>query len=399
MNIAFYNHTSVVSGAEISLLLTARNLSKARPFLFVPEGELLERAKESGLPVISIPSYRARLSKNPFRLAKDMLGMAWAGYKFAQTIRRHEIDLIHANSLRAGIMAVLFSWLHRRPVIWHVRDIPPQGVVGRGINQLAKWTVQALVGISQSVLAGFDQKKLGDKLHLVHNGVELQEIAAIERLRYKKNIRQELNTPMQSHAMVIIGQITPWKRQIDAIRAAYELRQAGHDVHLWVVGEAKFRQENIEYMEKLKRLASDLGIEDRVRFTGFRNDVLEICCAADLLFLCSDSEPFGRVIIEAMSQSIPVVGTNAGGVPEIIVHNHCGLLYEVGDVEELVQCASRLLTDSRLRQLMGSNAARRVREHFTIQSTVDKVEKIYAQLLSGGSRVRAENPEVGRGIT
>lgn len=400
MNIAFYNHTSVVSGAEISLLLTARNLSNSRPVLYAPEGELLERAREMGLPVVNIPSYRARLSKNPVRLIKDMIGMIWAGFKFSRTIRSHDIDLIHANSLRAGIMAALFIWLHRRPVVWHVRDIPPKGLVGWGINQLASRTVKALVGISNSVLAGFDAKKLGDKLHLVHNGVEFREGTAADKQRYKVSIREEFMTPPESQVMVIIGQITPWKRQEDAIHTIHRLWQNGHDVYLWVVGEAKFRDENIVYLKKLQQLALDLGIEERIRFSGFRKDVLEICCAADLLLLCSDNEPFGRVIIEAMSQSIPVIGTNAGGVPEIIVHNDCGLLYEVGDVEELTLYARCLLMDDKKREMMGSNAVERVKDMFTIQSTADKVEGIYRKILSLDNQIAHEqHRHVGRELS
>jgi glycosyltransferase involved in cell wall biosynthesis len=382
MRVAFYNHTSEVSGAEINLLLIAKKLRTAEPIIFAPEGELLNLALESGLQVVCIPSYRARLSKEPLQLLKGILGMLWAGLKFARTLGKHRIDIIHANSLRSGIMAALFVWLHRCPLIWHVQDIPPSGIIGKAINKLTQYTVKAVIGISNSVLHGFDRRKLADKMYLVHNGVELQEISEFEKWEIKKRIREELHTPFHSRLVVIIGQITPWKRQIDAILAAKELLSRGHDIYLWVVGEAKFREDNKLYEESLHHLADQLVMKDRVRFTGFRTDVMEICCAADLLFLCSENEPFGRVIIEAMSQSIPVVATNGGGVPEIIEHEHCGLLYKIGDIEGLVQCADRLLSNKNLRQRMGSLAAERVKDYFTIQSAVAKIENVYRSVLS-----------------
>ncbi|MCZ8516467.1 glycosyltransferase family 4 protein [Paenibacillus filicis] len=393
MRIAFYNHTSDVSGAEISLLLTTKHLTKAVPVLFAPEGELLRRARESGLETVSLPSYRARLTKNPLLLLIHLIGMLWAGYLFAIRIRKHRMDIVHANSLRAGIMAALFGWIHRCPVVWHVRDNPPEGMIGKAIEWLASSSVRNIIGISQSVIDGFHEPKLSDKLRLVHNGIPLREIPDSEKADLRHKIREELETPADSLVLTIIGQIAPWKRQEDAIRGVHRLIENGHQVYLWVVGEPKFRQENEVYWNDLHRLSAELQIEDRVRFTGFRKDVLEICSAADLLLLCSDSEPFGRVLIEAMSQSIPVVATRSGGVPEIIEDDYSGFLYEVAQVDQLVDHASYLLRYPNLRHDMGRLALKRVREHFTIEKTVEKIEAIYQEIVSvqPNARVSIEN--------
>ncbi|TFE27275.1 glycosyltransferase family 4 protein [Cohnella luojiensis] len=381
MKVAYYNHTSVVSGAEISLLLTVKNMTMVEPVIFSPEGELTDRAREAGLQVVPIKGYRARLSKNPLRLLVDMIGMLGEGLRLARLIRIHSVDLIHANSMRAGIMAALFGWLHRRPMIWHVRDNLPKGLIGNGIDRLARLTAQGIIGISCSVLLGFDRTKWKDRMHLVHNGLEIREFSEQEKGRWKAEIRKELKLPMQSKVILIIGQIAPWKRQEDAIRATQRLLDDGHDIYLCVVGEPKFGQACNEYWHSLHELTTQLGVENRVRFTGFRKDVMEICCAADLLFLCSDNEPFGRVIIEAMSQSLPVVATNAGGVPEIIDHELSGLLYEVGDLEGMLDCADSVLKNDQWRQRMGGNAAERVKDFFSIQNTVYKVESIYKSIM------------------
>lgn len=394
MKVAFYNHTSVVSGAEISLLLTAKNLTEAKPVLFAPEGELLERARAADIETVALPSYRARLSKNPLVLLRGMAGMLRAGYRFARAVRRYQPDLIHANSLRAGIMAALFAWMHKRPLVWHVRDNPPGGFVGRMIQFVSRKTVHAMIGISQAVLNAFPSERLGKRLYLVHNGVELREMGEAERRWHRAAIRKQLETPEDGSVLAIIGQIAPWKRQEDALRASAQLFAGGHDVYLWVIGEAKFRQENIDYEKRLRRLAKELGIDERVRFTGFRKDVMEVCCASDLLLLCSENEPFGRVLIEAMSQEVPVIASNGGGVPEIVVHGENGFLYETGDVNALAQCAAVLLDDPYARKAMGQAAAERVRAHFTIERTVNKVEGIYRSVLDIGENVMRRTPRV-----
>lgn len=394
MRVAIYNHTSEVSGAEISLLLTAGHLREDDPILFAPEGELLDRARAAGLSVMPVESHRARLSRNPLRLIRDLFGMVRSGFRLSAMIRRHGIDLIHANSLRAGIMASLFRWHHRRPVIWHVRDMPPGGFIGWAICYLAGRSADAVIGISQSVLQAFRDNGLDRNLHLVHNGVKVPDMAPGEMAEHRKRIRQQLHTPEGAKVAAIIGQIAPWKRQEDAIRAARLLIDQGYPFYLWIVGEAKFRRENAEYEVMLKGLAEDLGIADRVRFTGFRTDVMEICCAADLLFLCSDNEPFGRVVIESMSVGTPAVATNAGGVPEIIEDGVTGLMYETGRIEELAARAARLLEDEETRIRMGQKAAAAVRQRFTIERTAERVASIYRDVLAGeGSRAHTANAQ------
>ncbi|MGV7643106.1 glycosyltransferase, partial [Mycobacterium kansasii] len=81
---------------------------------------------------------------------------------------------------------------------------------------------------------------------------------------------------------------------------------------------------------------------------------------ADLLLLCSDHEPFGRVIIEAMSQGTPVVGTRGGGVPEIIEHGMSGFMYEIGNTDELAQYIRQILDDKAVWSLLSQNGQERV---------------------------------------
>jgi glycosyltransferase involved in cell wall biosynthesis len=382
MRIAFYNHTSTISGAEISLLLTAKHLTNAHPILFAPEGELLQRARSQGLDVVALPSFRARMTKNPFLLIIYVIGMLWAGWRLALLMKQSRVDLIHANSIRAGIMAGLFRWYHRLPVVWHLRDMPPQGYIGKLVRKFAGSTAQALIGISESVIQGIDHPSVAGRCHLVHNGVELRSFSAEARQVIRERIRLELRTPQDARVLAIIGQITPWKRQEDAIEAFASLVREERNAVLWIVGEAKFRQENERYLDKLQEKVKSLHLEDKVVFTGFREDVLEICCVADLLLLCSDNEPFGRVIIEAMSQGTPVVGTRGGGVPEIIQHGMSGFLYEIGNIEELTHCIRQVLDDEIVWSTLSHNGQEQAKERFSITQTSQKIELIYQQLLA-----------------
>ncbi|CAM3322961.1 MULTISPECIES: glycosyltransferase family 4 protein [Paenibacillus] len=393
MKVAFYNHTSAISGAEISLLLTAKHLTRAEPILFAPEGELLQKARDQGLEVVALPSYRARMTRNPFLLLIYVMGMLLAGWRLALLMKKSGVDLIHANSIRAGIMAGMFRWYHRIPVVWHVRDMPPEGMMGRVIRKFAGSSAGALIGISEPVLQAMEHPSLTGKCHLVHNGVEIKPFRAEERQSIRERIRRELGTPQEAEVMAIIGQIAPWKRQEDAIEALSRFFREGRQAYLWIVGEAKFRQENEDYLTSLKEKARSLGLEQHVIFTGFREDVLEICCGADLLLLCSDREPFGRVVIEAMSQGTPVVGTRGGGVPEIIEHGKSGLMYETGNIDELKHNIRLLLDDPQNRAMLSRGGQERAEERFSIMQTSHRVELIYQQLLTKSGREQSRRQQ------
>ncbi|WP_339321465.1 glycosyltransferase family 4 protein [Paenibacillus sp. FSL W8-0194] len=395
MKIAFYNHTSTISGAEISLLLTAKHLTKAHPIIYAPDGELLQKARSEGLETVHLPSFRARMTKNPFVLGWYAMGMLRAGWGLARAMKKSRVDLIHANSIRAGIMASLFRWYHRLPVVWHVRDMPPQGLIGKCIRKIAGSGAQALIGISRPVIKGIGEPYLQERCHLVHNGVELREMNQDDRLAYRKRIRSEMGASDETQVLAIIGQIAPWKRQEDAIEAFASLVREKPNAVLWIVGEAKFREENDRYLDTLKKKVKTLRLEDKVIFTGFREDVLEICCAADLLLLCSDHEPFGRVIIEAMSQGTPVVATRGGGVPEIIQDGVSGLMYEIGNVEELQHRIRDILDNETLRSALRRNGPKRVKEKFSIAHTSQKIELIYDQLLAASNHEYLDRPRTG----
>jgi glycosyltransferase involved in cell wall biosynthesis len=388
MRVAYYNHTSAVSGAEINLMVTAKHYTKVHPIIFAPEGELLDRARKNWLEVVPLPSYNARLSRNPLRLAAGAAGMIKAGRQLADAVKAYGIDVIHANSLRAGMMASLFYWRHRIPVIWHLHDIPPKGLIGKVIRLYASLAAQSVIAISEPVMK--DYQKLGERIHLVHNGAVLSEFSEQEKTYSREKIRLELHTPQAGRVMTIIGQIAPWKRQADAIRALHTLLQHGEENYLWIVGEPKFRRENEQYLEELYRLADQLKVRQYIRFTGFREDVDEICCASDLLLLCSENEPFGRVIIEAMAQGTPVIATNGGGVAEIIQHGRSGLLYTTGHILELTQCIQDLQRMEPLRRLISDNATDRVKECFSIGQAAAKTEQIYMQAVSGGAGIGGE---------
>ena len=121
---------------------------------------------------------------------------------------------------------------------------------------------------------------------MVYNGVDVKQSPA-------RSIRPELGVPPNRFVVGVVGHITPWKRQHDAIDAFAQVRKEHSDSELWIVGAAKFREENQRYEAQLRQQVESAGIRNNVRFLGFRDDVTNVMTSIDVLLVPSENEPFG----------------------------------------------------------------------------------------------------------
>lgn len=176
-----------------------------------------------------------------------------------------------------------------------------------------------------------------------------------------------------------LGRLTPWKGHRTLLQAFAKVVAQRPEARLLVVGEVAFWAD--EYGEELRALADRLDLNGRVIWAGFRADVPELLRLCEVLVLPSRNEPFGRVLIEAMATAKPVVATNSGGAPEIVVPNETGLLVPPEDAQGLAEALVQLLSDAALRERLGAAGLARAREHFDVRRVVSQVEGIYEEML------------------
>jgi N-acetyl-alpha-D-glucosaminyl L-malate synthase BshA len=129
-----------------------------------------------------------------------------------------------------------------------------------------------------------------------------------------------------------------------------------------------------------EQLTRELGLERDVLFLGNQDCMEELLPMADVFLLPSSSESFGLVALEAMSAEVPVVASNAGGLPEVVEHGVTGYLHDPGHVAGLVASALKLLTNEPLRRVMGRRGRMRARERFSTDEMVHRYVKVYESL-------------------
>jgi glycosyltransferase involved in cell wall biosynthesis len=128
------------------------------------------------------------------------------------------------------------------------------------------------------------------------------------------------------------------------------------------------------------KIAKDLGLEERVRFLGIRQDIPSILRAAKVFVLTSRSEGAPLTLLEAMAVGLPVVVTAVGGMPEIVRDGVDGILAQRGDANAIASALIRLLENPAAASAMGAAAAQRIREHYTIDRAVERYYRLYARL-------------------
>jgi glycosyltransferase involved in cell wall biosynthesis len=234
-------------------------------------------------------------------------------------IRTERPDVVHANSIRAGLLAS--SGRIAPPVVVHCRDLLPPGIAANAVRSVTLRQSAATIAVSRAAavrLAGADWARRG--VHVVDNPVDTSRFDPAQTSAAEA--RESLGVTGRP-VLGVIAQITPWKGHDRAIRVLDHVRRTHPDAELVVVGEAKFTStqttfDNQAYARELRALVRDRGLTDAVHFLGERTDVERILASMDILLVPSTEEPFGRTIIEAMAMGVPVIATNAGGPDELI---------------------------------------------------------------------------------
>jgi glycosyltransferase involved in cell wall biosynthesis len=364
------NAGSFIGGGQVSFLSLVERLNRARfePYVVCPEeGDFLEELLERGIPALvrRMPSLRGMGG-----LTLPLVLRSWLGL-----INAYDIDLLHANGTRAMIYAGLAGRFASLPVLWHVRVLGTDGLLDR---ILARLSTRVLVN-SRAVARRFEF--LGSRSGsrgptVVPNGVELE---SFDRAAPDADLRKEWRLDGK-FVLLELAQLISWKRQELAVQILALLRGRGMNASLVLVGDEvpSSRGERA----RLEDMARRLGVEGHCIFAGFRRDIPEVLKQADLLIHPAREEPFGRALIEAMASGLPVIAAGGGGVEEVVEDGVTGVIVRSASPEVWVQSIEKLYRDQPLRQQMGSAGRRRAEEHFSIESHVAGVERIYEEVLS-----------------
>ncbi|MDQ1640621.1 MAG: hypothetical protein QOF62_3960 [Pyrinomonadaceae bacterium] len=384
MKILFYNHTGQVSGAERVLLLILSRLNRSRfeaVLLCPPSGQLQKEARILNIPCANVEQLSARFT---WRIAALILYFSSFVSTMAQVrtqVREQSPELIHANSVRAGLVISAATVGLGIPIVWHVHDLLPQHPLSTCIRLFTLLLPPVrVVLVANAAAERFKGKLLRQfpkrvDFAVVYNAIE---VAKLNSTTTSGSIRKELRIRNSDRLIGIIGNLSPVKGQHELIRAFAKARKQIPNLALLVVGSALFNRGD-GYQKQLSAEVRALGLDHCVRFLGQRNDVPAIMHALDLLVMNSRSEAFPLVALEGMAAGVPLLATAVGGLPELVTHEMNGWLVPLGDEEKLIDGIAALLERRDLSSEIATHARQHVIRNFPVAKFMTRIEAIYAE--------------------
>ncbi|SER63960.1 Glycosyltransferase involved in cell wall bisynthesis [Faunimonas pinastri] len=376
-SVLFVDHTGELGGAELCLLDLARTYSGRHKVLLFQDGPLRERLADAGVNVEVIEAGRHLLSvrrasglRNLWKAIPTIAGLA---RRIAREAR--DFDIVYANSQKAFICSVLAAGLARRPLVWHLHDI----LTGSGFSQTLKSAAVHLANrgaslvIVNSVATADAFAAAGgrtDHTAIVYNGIDPRPY-----LHAQPSPRPRLPDGSAPPLVGIFGRLAAWKGQHVLIDALAEL----DGVHALIVGDSLFGE--VAYADELKQRIEAHGLQDRVHFLGFRQDVAPLMKSVDVVVHASTApEPFGRVIAEAMMAGRPVVAAANGGALELIQEGVTGFLVKADNPAALAEKLRGVLADPvGAAEIAGQGNKAAVRA-FTLSAVTKEIEALLARV-------------------
>jgi glycosyltransferase involved in cell wall biosynthesis len=260
---------------------------------------------------------------------------------------RHSYDVVLLNNiLSANFPSVIASLLGQHPVIQLVRDYERASRSWTYLSPL----VDAFVPVSQSVANRLRELGVDEsKLHLAHEGIALPPLPTSEE---KTEQREKWGIPIEADVVGFVGRLVPWKGYDLFLEAAIASAKKRPSLHVLIVGGAT--PESEKQVKAYKDLLKTYGLADRFHFTGMvpPDDARRLFAALDLFVHSSETpEPFGRVLLEAMSLGIPTISSSLGGPEEIITSGVDGIR-TTSEVDSLAAALDECLdAPERTRQL------------------------------------------------
>lgn len=367
MRVLLIDHAPFFGGAESFLLdlLSALNRDEFTPIIVTdPRSPVLERFRASDAPVLTTPL--PQINRSPFFLWR----LFYAGARLARLARVARADVMHSFTVRTHLIGAVASQLSGVPLLWRVCD----DTLPRWAGSLFGRAPRVIVAVSQYIAAYYPNLRFAG---FAPDGA--RPPSAISRAA----ARAELGLRADELVVAHLGRLVRWKGQVVFIRALARAAQTIPNARGLIVGAWHAEDEKPgplgggeTYYRELRALADQLGAP--ITFTGFLREPDKVYAAANIVAHTSTApEPFGRVVIEAMSAGCPVIATNAGALPEIVADGATGILTPPGDDAALADALVSLLTLDVRRARMGSAARQRAQAEYTLDKMTRRMEQFY----------------------
>jgi glycosyltransferase involved in cell wall biosynthesis len=373
---------STRGGKEMSMLDVCQRLALKNnkiTLLYSKYGDLIEQYNQFCQATIPVKSWDVDKQKKLVSIYNFLDSLVRVSYQI--NISNREPTIAYVDDYKFSLFCSALSFVRQIPSVVHLRHILPGGFQSK--YRLGLKTASHFIAVSHHTKSlwettGFMQPH---QIDVVHNGIDPNIFKPTDCLRDMK-----LKWKIHPATIVIsyLGRLDPEKNLETLIKACGILKEYNQmNFELLIAGKpvCHTTPEKAEsYYQSLQQLTIDVGIGDRVRFLGHVSSPTSLYQASDITVLPSLNEPFGRTAIESMASGVPVIASNAGGIPEIMTGQFQDYLYEPQNEQALFQKLSNIVLWRQYMPALAEQCRQHVLRNFTISQTVDNIEKVFTKI-------------------
>lgn len=386
------SHAAELGGAEIALLrLLDAMPPESREGVLVcvfADGPFSDELRRHGVRVhhVLLRSRTRELSRHdlgrPLTLVRAFGDVGRLLIRLGELARQH--DLVQTASMKAHLIGIPVAFLSRRPLVWYLHDRLGRHYLTPPVRALMRLTSRLPTAVI--VNSASTARTVPRDTHLIYPGFSPEQAVSWSRVES----RQGPSSPV----FLLLGRISETKGQEEFVRAARLVSRSHPTARFRIVGSPMFGQE--DYAEHVRALAVELDID--VEWVGFsRSPQEELDRASVLVHASPVPEPFGQVILEACIRGVPVIATDAGGVPEILGPD--AALVPPGDVPALAHAMEQAIDQPEATRERALHAYQRATAIFPLAISAERLERLWARTRANSSHSATRSPRRTRSAT
>ncbi|RKY33041.1 MAG: hypothetical protein DRP74_01220 [Candidatus Omnitrophota bacterium] len=364
MNILFLTNHLNIGGISKYVLELAGGLKQRGNNVYIASsgGRLTEEFQNSGIKFIPIP-IRTK-SELSFKILISF-------FKLLRIIKEEKIEILHANTRVTQVLSCLLSKILHIPYVSTCHGF----FKTRLSRRLWPCWGRTVIAISEEVKHHLvrDFKLKEQEIKVVRHGIDLSKYCS-PSTEYREETKKELGLD-KGPVIGIIARLSQEKGHIYLIRAVKKAKEQVNNIRLIIIGEGRMR-------EKLLTEVNSLGLEDSVIFFPSVFDTRKFLSVMDVFVLPSLKEGLGLSLMEAMTMSVPVIGTDIGGIKDLLMNQENGLMVKPGDSFALSQAILKIISDRTKAESLAKKAKQFIEKNFTKEKMIVSTEEVYSGCLN-----------------
>lgn len=308
-----------------------------------------------------------------FDFSSSSLFYPWSILRLAFLLKKKRVEIVNTHSSRDGWIVGIAARLARVPFLIRSRHIDVE-YKGKTSSRIAFCKLPDLVittseRIRQKLIEAL--KLNPEKVHTMPTGIDIERFLPCSE-KEKEAARAKFGLNPHSKLVGVVAVLRSWKGHSYFLKAAAQLIQKRDNIDFILAGNGPKRAE-------IERQIQELKLGERVHLVGHVEQVENIIAALDIVVLPSTAhEGIPQSLLQAMAMQKPVIGTDVGGIPEIVEHERTGLIVSAKNSQALAESIERLLEDQQLANALAYAGCYKIKSHYSIQTMCEKLEKIYA---------------------